>query len=140
MTRPPLFQITQLHKALGHPARLRILAMLRGGELCVCQLTAVLGMAPSTVSAHLADLRLAGLVGERKEGRWVHYRLASDPVAGEPLESVWLGLENDPQVAADRDILGRLRSVPVAELCRAQLDLEKLGIQGSGKLNGGTTA
>ena len=60
---------------------------------------------------------------ERKEGRWVHYRLAGDPTAGGPLDSVWQGLEGDPQVAADQDILGRLRAVPVAELCRAQLDL-----------------
>jgi DNA-binding transcriptional ArsR family regulator len=137
MTQPPLSQLTQVHKALGHPARLRVLAMLRGGDLCVCQLTAVLGMAPSTVSAHLADLRLAGLVVERKEGRWVHYRLATDPaVAGGALESVWQGLEGDPQVLGDREILQRLRAVPVVELCRAQLDLEKLGIQGSGTLNG----
>lgn len=138
MIEQPLSRLTQVHKALGHPARLRILAMLRGGELCVCQLTAVLGMAPSTVSAHLADLRLAGLVVERKEGRWVHYRLAGDPAAGAPLASVWRGLEGDPQVKSDQDVLKRLRAVPVVELCRAQLDLEKLGIPGSGTRDRGT--
>ncbi len=73
MGSTPLDQLTRLHKALAHPVRVRILAMLRGGELCVCQLNAVIGLAPSTISAHLTDLKDAGLVAERKAGRWVHY-------------------------------------------------------------------
>ena len=62
-------------KALAHPGRLRMLAMLQGGDLCVCQMTAVLDLAASTVSSHLSDLRRAGLVTERKSGKWVHYHL-----------------------------------------------------------------
>ncbi len=62
-------------KALAHPARIRLLAMLDGGELCSCQLAAVLGLAQSTVSAHMAELRRAGLVEEDKRGRWVYSRL-----------------------------------------------------------------
>ena len=64
-------------KALAHPGRLRMLAMLRGGDLCVCQMTAVLELAASTVSSHLSDLRRAGLVTERKSGKWVHYHLVT---------------------------------------------------------------
>ncbi len=59
MTRSPLSNQVDRYKALGHPVRLRILAMLRDGGLCVCQITAVLGLASSTVSAHLAELRRA---------------------------------------------------------------------------------
>ena len=62
MARATLPAVVDAVKALAHPGRLRILAMLRGGDLCVCQLTAVLELAASTVSSHLSDLRRAGLV------------------------------------------------------------------------------
>ena len=55
-------------RALGHPARLRTVAALHSGELCACQITEVLKLAPSTVSAHLRELKLAGLVVERANG------------------------------------------------------------------------
>ena len=112
-----LADTTQVHKAIAHPARLRILAMLRGGELCVCQLTAVLELAPSTVSAHLADLRRAGLVTERKEGRWVHYELAQTLEAGRLREVLWLQLRGDKQVSNDEAAVQRLRAIAVDELC-----------------------
>jgi len=116
-------------KALGHPVRLRMVAMLRGGELCVCQMTAVLGLAASTVSAHLTDLKRSGLVEERKESRWVLHRLAPDPGAIAHLEPVWRSIARDPQVAADARLLRELRRVPVEELCRVDLDLHRLGIK-----------
>jgi ArsR family transcriptional regulator, arsenate/arsenite/antimonite-responsive transcriptional repressor len=116
-------------KALAHPVRLRILAMLRGGELCVCQVTAVLELAASTVSAHLTDLKRAGLVEERKDGRWVFHRLAQDASAAGHLEPVWSAIARDPQVEADARVLRGLRRVPVEELCRVDLDLGRLGIK-----------
>ena len=58
-------------KALANPARLRILAALEQGECCVCQLTAVLELAPSTVSAHLSELKRAGFLLDRKDGKVV---------------------------------------------------------------------
>jgi DNA-binding transcriptional ArsR family regulator len=126
MNPPTLAPLVDTYKALAHPARLRILAMLRGGELCVCQITAVLGLAASTVSAHLAELRRAGLVDEQKDGRWVRYRLRED--AGE-LALLWLRLDADPQARADAALLARLRRVPLQTLCRADLDLARLGIR-----------
>lgn len=116
-------------KALAHPGRLRILAMLRGGELCVCQMTAVLDLAASSVSAHLADLKRAGLVGERKDGRWVFHRLERGDAATALLEPVWKAIARDPQVAADARLLRELRRVDVEELCRVELDLKRLGIK-----------
>ncbi len=69
----------EVFKALGDPVRLRLFYLLAiGDELCVCHLTAALGLPQSTVSRHLGILRNAGLVTTRREGKWMHYRLAGD--------------------------------------------------------------
>jgi DNA-binding transcriptional ArsR family regulator len=128
MTKPLTSTVHAL-KALAHPGRLRMLAMLRGGELCVCQMTAVLDLATSTISAHLADLKRAGLVGERKDGRWVFHRLEEGEAARALLEPVWRAISRDPQVEADTRLLRELRQVDVEELCRVDLDLKRLGIK-----------
>ena len=131
----PLQSAIGVLKAMGHPVRLRVLAMLRDGELCVCQMTALLDLATSTVSAHLSDLKRAGLVTERKEGRWVFYRLADE----EPpmLASVWTTVARDERVQADAKLLRQIRKVDIAELCRVDLDLGALGIRRSE--SGGTS-
>ena len=68
---------TLLLKALAEPVRLRLLNLLaEGREVCVCHLHGALELPQPTVSRHLAYLRKAGLVAARKEGLWVHYRLA----------------------------------------------------------------
>jgi arsenate reductase/ArsR family transcriptional regulator len=126
MSVPPLLELVEVYKALAHPARLRILAMLRGGELCVCQITAVLGLATSTVSAHLSELRRAGLVAERKAGRWVHYRLASEGTAEATLATLWLVLQEDPQIADDGRVLERVTALPVEAICRPDFDAAAL--------------
>ena len=63
-------------KALANETRLQIVEALREGELCVCELEAVLDAPQSTVASHLAQLREAGLVRTRKEGKWTYYRIA----------------------------------------------------------------
>jgi len=128
MIAAQLSDVVQVYKALGHPARIRILAMLRTGELCACQITAVLALAPSTVSAHLADLRRAGLIVERKEGRWIHYRLAETQGAGEIAEWMWQRIRRDRQVRSDASVVKQLRAVPVEQLCSVDLDLDRLAI------------
>lgn len=129
MTRGGLARGTATFKALGHPARLRVLAMLREGGLCVCQVTAVLGLAASTVSAHLAELKRAGLVLERKEGRWVVYSLSGEAAPTALLEETWALLRDDPQVAADARLLRGLRRIPVEKLCRVDLDVTRFGLK-----------
>ncbi len=69
-------QTKTVFRALSDRTRLRIVNLLRGGEVCVCHLVAVLGVPQPTTSRHLAYLRRAGLVVARKEGLWMHYRLA----------------------------------------------------------------
>jgi ArsR family transcriptional regulator len=66
----------RLFKAFADRTRLRILALLSGREVCVCDLMAVLGAPQSKVSQHLSFLRSAGLVVFRQEGKWRHYALA----------------------------------------------------------------
>ncbi len=110
-------------KALADLQRVRILMMLQPGELCVCQIVEVLGLAPSTVSKHLAVLDGAGLIESRKEGRWMHYRLpntkAKDGVA--PVLR-WLAdtLAQDKIIRQDKKRLsGVIRTTPEA-LCLRQ--------------------
>lgn len=65
-----------LFSALAHPLRLRALLLLQQeGELCVCELTHVLSVSQPMISRHLAQLRQAELVSDRRQGLWVYYRL-----------------------------------------------------------------
>lgn len=126
MTMTPLARLVQVHKAIGHPVRLRILAVLRGGPLCVCQLTVIVRLAASTVSEHLSELRRAGLVTERKEGRWVEYRLSDSAQRDGVLDAIWPPLETDREARADAVLARELRRVPLDELCSVGLDLDRL--------------
>jgi DNA-binding transcriptional ArsR family regulator len=130
MTRQtsPLAHLVDVYKALGHPVRLRILAMLRSGELCACQITAVLKLASSTVSAHLGELRRAGVLVERKQGRWVIFGHADDERARALIATALAGLGGDARVGADARIVKHLRRIPVERLCRVDLDLARVGI------------
>jgi len=105
-------------RALGHPARLRVVAMLRTGELCVCQIKEVLELAQSTVSNHLKELRRAGLISERKEGRWVYFGLSDRPQTRPWIDVALAALEGDPQLGADDRLVAEIRRVPVEGLCR----------------------
>jgi arsenate reductase/ArsR family transcriptional regulator len=126
---PALPDLVALAKGLAHPARLRLLGMLEGGELCVCQMIAVVGLAPSTVSQHLSVLAHGGLVAERKEGKLVFYRLRREGPAGALLPPLLELLAGDATARADRAEIDHLRRVPVAELCAADLDLVALGVR-----------
>lgn len=70
-----LEDLTRVYAALADPTRLRILALLRDGEICVCHIHVSLDVPQPTASRHLAYLRKAGLVGARRAGIWMHYRL-----------------------------------------------------------------
>src|SRR5208283_5581400 len=69
-------QTKTIFRALSDQTRLRILNLLQGGELCVCEIVSVLEIPQPTTSRHLSYLRRAGLVVARKEGLWMHYRMA----------------------------------------------------------------
>ncbi len=107
-------------KAAGDPTRTRILKLLERGGLCVCQVQAVLGFAPSTVSKHLGVLETAGLVDNRRDGKWITYTLAGDdrnPFVGPVLAMLRGALDRDPTVVADRRRRREVKRIPLAEVC-----------------------
>lgn len=100
-------------KAAGDPVRARIIKLLEGRELCVCQLFEILGLSQSTVSGHLAILKNAGLVTDRREGRWTYYSL-SDRMHNRyapPMLALIMGwLDDDSQVRADKRRLAAIKA------------------------------
>ncbi|HXP96457.1 MAG TPA: metalloregulator ArsR/SmtB family transcription factor [Telmatospirillum sp.] len=124
-------------KAVADTSRARILKLLEGGELCVCQITAVLNLAPATVSKHLAMLKVAGLLQQRRDGKWVYYRLAErdlNPCARKFLALIGGCLNEDPTVLDDRRVLALVNAVPVQVLCdqgRAALGPNAEGVKPS---------
>jgi len=125
MTIKDLESAVAVARALGHPARLRTVAMLRSGELCPCQITEVLGLASSTVSAHLKELKQAGLIVERKDGRWVYIGLAKSNVTRSWIEASLAPLAYDPQLTDDDRMIDELRELPVEDLCRLGYEAAK---------------
>ena len=115
--------ILAITKALADENRLRALMILRGQELCACQVIGVLGLAPSTVSKHMTILRQAGLVQARKEGRWMYYCLpqrgAPRPVR-EALSFVKTNLAVSDQTQRDDKKLQKILSVDRESLCKNQ--------------------
>jgi ArsR family transcriptional regulator len=81
----------ELFHALSDETRLEIIELLRKGERCVCELTDSLDAAQSRLSFHLRVLKDAGIVRDRKDGRWVHYEL--DPDAFEEVETLVSGMK-----------------------------------------------
>ena len=78
VTAPDLARAARLFQALSDETRLEVLDMLRGGERCVCDLQDALDAAQSRLSFHLRVLKEAGLVQDRKEGRWSYYSLVPE--------------------------------------------------------------
>lgn len=115
--------LLQITKALGDETRVRTLLALGQGELCVCQITELFGLAPSTMSKHLSILYQAGLVESRKEGRWIYYRLPDDPssvVAAEAIDWIVKSLADHPHAREDRQRLKHILKTDPVELCKRQ--------------------
>ena len=72
-----MLELVAIAKALGDPTRVRIIAALRNGELCVCELVDALDVSQSSLSGHLQICRQAGVVTTRKESRWIYYSLST---------------------------------------------------------------
>jgi ArsR family transcriptional regulator, arsenate/arsenite/antimonite-responsive transcriptional repressor len=99
-----LASLETLFKALADRTRLRILGLLVNGEVCVCHIHDSLGITQPMASRHLAYLRRTGLVTTRKDGLWVHYRLADlpDPVLESVLSAAAHALSHVPTASRDR--------------------------------------
>lgn len=116
-------EFMSITRALADPNRVRILLALRRGELCVCQITELFGLAFSTISKHLSILQQAGLIQSRKSERWVYYRLPdkSAPVTvREALDWVNKSLTKTEEALADLKRLKQVIKTDLAEICRRQ--------------------
>ncbi len=107
-------------KALADGNRLRIvMALSAHNELCVCQITELLQVSTPTVSRHMSVLQNAGLVENRKDARWVHYRL----IEGFPaavLQWIQSSTSCSQVILQDKQALDTILAYPVDELCRAR--------------------
>lgn len=100
MTKYPL---ARLFKALADPTRLRLIHLIAEQEVCVCYFVEVLQAPQPKISRHLAYLRKAGIVAARREGKWIHYKLAipSDPHAAAILRATLDSLKQDKDLKRD---------------------------------------
>jgi len=107
MKHPP--DLVQFFQALGDPTRLRILNLLAAGELCVCYFVEILGDPQPKISRHLAYLRRAGIVDARRDGKWMHYRLAQPPdeTRVRLLEATLTAAAGDRRMQRDRAALDK---------------------------------
>lgn len=114
-------EVMDVLKALADENRVRLLFSLRNGELCVCQLIALMDLAPSTVSKHLSILRSARLVDSRKDGRWMYYSLPEKfriTSTGRILDLLFKEIESTDQIVKDRKHLKSICGENMEKLCR----------------------
>jgi ArsR family transcriptional regulator, arsenate/arsenite/antimonite-responsive transcriptional repressor len=110
-------KLIKVAKALSDPNRVKILKMLQHKIMCVCELTAALGLAQPTVSKHLRILEDAGFVYFRKNEKWVNYYLADgkkSPYAANLLGNMKHWLEDDPDVAV---LVKKLPEIKREDIC-----------------------
>jgi ArsR family transcriptional regulator, arsenate/arsenite/antimonite-responsive transcriptional repressor len=108
------FDKEQFFRALADRTRLRLLNLMRGDEVCVCFFVEILKTNQPKISRHLAYLRRAGIVGARREGQWMHYRIVEPPdaEAARVLTETMRWLEGDDEMQRDRDRLVRICCAP----------------------------
>lgn len=101
-------------RALADRTRLRVLHLMGDDEVCVCFFVEILRTNQPKISRHLAYLRRAGIVGARRQGPWMHYRIVepSDPDAAQVLKDVLAWLANDREMRRDRERLVKVCCAP----------------------------
>ena len=129
-------------KAVADPTRVRILKILEGGGLCVCQVIAVIALGQSTISKHLFLLKSAGLVRDRRDRKWIHYSLArkdASPYAALALRNLKGWLNDDPVVMKDRERTALARAIGPVAICERGMTLpgrRYVGAAGKGSMGG----
>jgi ArsR family transcriptional regulator, arsenate/arsenite/antimonite-responsive transcriptional repressor len=99
----------QFFQALSDNTRLRLLNLIGEQEVCVCYLVEILGSPQPKISRHLAYLRNAGIISARREGKWMHYRIAMPPHIGatQILRQTLDWLKEDKAMQADKTRLAK---------------------------------
>ena len=113
-SRPSDPSLERLFRLLADRTRLRLLNLMDGREICVCYLVEVLRISQPKISRHLAFLRRAGLVSVRREGKWIHYRIAEakNPAVARLLEQLKPLFAEDSDMRRDKERLGEARCAP----------------------------
>ena len=103
-----------LFKALADRTRLRLINLMGDDEVCVCFFVEVLKINQPKISRHLAYLKRAGVVEARRDGKWIHYRIAepTDKHAANIVREVRAWLESEPAMQNDRARLARICCAP----------------------------
>jgi len=120
MSKQDLKQITKIIKAVADEGRVRILCLLKNKkDLCVCEITVIIGLAQPTISSHLKLLENAGLIEPYKAGLWVNYNIVSDldPFSRQLIETLYKNLGNDKQIKADEE---KAKKINRETICRKQ--------------------
>lgn len=130
-------ELLGIFKALSDETRLRIIKLLEKGELCVCDVVAALDMVQPKVSFHLSALKEAGLIRDRKQGRWIHYRLDDSEMFKRFL--LLSALERIPEKAVREDMrrLKEFVRTKTSTSCIAKTDsgqCQKFYEKGEGKM------
>lgn len=117
-----MYDFMNITKALSDQNRVRAIMALKDRELCVCQIIALLGLAPSTVSKHMSILRNAKLVESRKAGLWMHYRLPDSPSPRirKAIEWVSGSLETDDTAKKDAVHIKKILKIDLEDICKRQ--------------------
>lgn len=112
-----LRSVVERLKAVAHPLRLRVLALLGSGELGVCQVAETLRVPQSSVSEAIRELRRAGFVNERKEGRWVFVSIVSSENSSILLKGILAEASALEEVHQDRDRADEVRALGIPAVC-----------------------
>lgn len=123
-----LDQYETVMKAVSDPTRVRILKILESGEICVCQIIAVVQLSQPTISNHLSLLKSAGLIKDRKDKKWVLYSLDgkdTDGYAGRALRNLRGWLNDDPLIERDRERTALARNLGPVTICARGMTLPR---------------
>ena len=114
------FDLELFFSALADGTRLRLLNLMRSGEVCVCFFAETLGTNNPKISRHLAYLKRAGLVAARREGKWMHYKINEPPNihAAGIFGSTMTMIAEDPQMQADNQTLIQICCSPMVQIDR----------------------
>ena len=111
-------EMVKVFKAVADPNRIRILKMLQLKKMCVCELSAVLGITQPSVSRHLSMLRDAGLVKDERDSQWINYQLCEEKVnkyAPVIMGNIRKWINEDPRISRDA---GMLKTLNREKLCK----------------------
>lgn len=125
-----LEQYETVMKAVSDPTRVRILKILESGEICVCQIIAIIELSQSTISKHLFLLKSAGLIKDRKDKKWVVYSLDgkdAEGYTGRVLRNLRGWLNDDPVILRDRRREALARDIGPVAICERGMSLPGRG-------------